>query len=74
MIKLKTSRLEKKVFPTIIAELGINHNGSLKRAIQIADAAIKAGANFIKHQTHVVEDEMADEAKKVIPGNSKKYL
>ena len=74
MIKIKNFKIGKKVFPTIIAELGINHNGSLERAIQIADAAIKAGANFIKHQTHVVEDEMADEAKKVIPGNSKKNI
>ena len=45
MIKIKNFKIGKKVFPTIIAELGINHNGSLKRAIQIADAAIKAGAN-----------------------------
>ena len=74
MIKIKNFKIGKRVSPTIIAELGINHNGSLKRAIQIADAAIKAGANFIKHQTHIVEDEMADEAKKVIPGNSKKNI
>ena len=26
---------------------------------------------MIKHQTHVVEDEMSEEAKKVIPGNAK---
>ena len=74
MIKIKKFKIGRNVEPTIIAELGINHNGSLKRAIQIADAAIKAGSNFIKHQTHIVEDEMADEAKKVIPGNSKKNI
>ena len=74
MIKIKKFKIGKTVAPTIIAELGINHNGSLKRAIQIADTAIKAGANFIKHQTHIVEDEMADVAKKVIPGNSKKNI
>ena len=34
------------------------------------DAAAKAGAEVIKHQTHIVEDEMADAAKKVIPGNA----
>ena len=34
------------------------------------DSAIKAGAEVIKHQTHIVEDEMSEEAKKVIPGNS----
>ena len=57
--------------PLIIAEVGINHNGSLDRAISIAESAIKAGAEVIKHQTHVVDDEMSASAKSVIPGNSK---
>ena len=39
-------------------------------AKQMVDAAAKAGAEVIKHQTHIVEDEMADAAKKVIPGNA----
>lgn len=56
--------------PVIIAELGINHNGSLDKAIYLADLAIKSGAKIIKHQTHVIEDEMATEAKKIIPGNA----
>ena len=55
--------------PVVIAELGINHNGSLERAIKIADAAIKSGAKIIKHQTHIAEDEMSLEAKKIKPGN-----
>ena len=57
--------------PLIISEIGINHNGSLDLAIHIADSAIKAGAEIIKHQTHVIEDEMSEEAKNVIPGNAK---
>lgn len=56
--------------PIVIAEIGINHEGSLDAAIELADAAINAGAEIIKHQTHVVEDEMSDEAKSVIPGNA----
>ena len=56
--------------PVVIAEIGINHEGSLDTAIAIADAAIDAGAEIVKHQTHVVEDEMSDEAKSVIPGNA----
>lgn len=56
--------------PLVIAEIGINHEGSLETAIQMADAAIDAGAEIIKHQTHIVEDEMSDEAKSVIPGNA----
>jgi N-acetylneuraminate synthase len=57
--------------PLIIAEIGINHNGSLDAAIEIADSAIKSGAQVIKHQTHIVDDEMSIEAKNVIPGNAK---
>jgi N-acetylneuraminate synthase len=56
--------------PVVIAEIGINHEGSLDTAIAMADAAIDAGAEIVKHQTHVVEDEMSDEAKQVIPGNA----
>ena len=51
-------------YPLIIAEIGINHNGSLDAAIAIAEAAIKSGAEVIKHQTHIIEDEMIDVAKK----------
>lgn len=56
--------------PLVIAEIGINHEGSLKTAFEMVDAAYKAGAEIIKHQTHIVEDEMSKEAKKVIPGNT----
>jgi N-acetylneuraminate synthase len=56
--------------PFVIAEIGINHEGSLETAIQMVDSAQKAGAEAIKHQTHIVEDEMSKEAKKVVPGNS----
>ena len=56
--------------PLVIAELGINHEGSLKTAKILVDAAVKAGAEIIKHQTHVCEDEMSEHAKQVIPGNA----
>lgn len=56
--------------PVVIAEIGINHGGSLDMAVHMADAAIDAGAEIVKHQTHVIEDEMSEEAKSVIPGNA----
>ena len=56
--------------PLVVAEIGINHNGSLKEAFKLVDAAKEAGLEVIKHQTHIVEDEMSSEAKKVFPGNS----
>ena len=36
--------------------------------------AIDSGADIIKHQTHIVEDEMIDEAKKVIPPNDPRSI
>jgi N-acetylneuraminate synthase len=56
--------------PVVIAEIGINHEGSLAAAIEMADAAIDAGAEIVKHQTHIIEDEMSQEARAVIPGNA----
>jgi N-acetylneuraminate synthase len=56
--------------PVVIAEIGINHEGSLVTAKQMVDAAIGAGAEIIKHQTHIVEDEMSAHARKTIPGNA----
>ncbi len=56
--------------PLVIAEIGINHEGSLKTALEMVDAAYAAGAEIIKHQTHIVADEMAGAARKTIPGNA----
>lgn len=56
--------------PLVIPEIGINHNGSLKVAKEMVLSASRAGARLIKHQTHVVEDEMSGAAKSVIPGNA----
>ena len=56
--------------PLVIAEIGINHEGSLAVAKAMVDAAHRAGVEVVKHQTHIVEDEMSGAAKKVIPGNA----
>lgn len=56
--------------PLVIAEIGINHEGSVTVAKEMVDAAHKAGAEVVKHQTHIVEDEMSEAAKEVIPGNA----
>ncbi|THF50577.1 N-acetylneuraminate synthase [Flavobacterium supellecticarium] len=56
--------------PLVIAEIGINHEGSLQTAKEMVDAAFRAGVEVVKHQTHIVADEMSGAAKKVIPGNA----
>lgn len=56
--------------PLVVPEIGINHNGSLELAKLMVDSAKRAGAKIIKHQTHIIEDEMSAAAKKVIPGNA----
>ena len=54
--------------PLVIAEIGINHEGSLQKAIQMVDDAHAAGCECVKFQSHVVEDEMIPND--VIPGNT----
>ena len=56
--------------PLVIAEIGINHEGSLSVAKQMVEAAKRSGVEVVKHQTHIVSDEMSGAAKKVIPGNA----
>jgi N-acetylneuraminate synthase len=56
--------------PVVVAEIGINHEGSLAVAQQMADAALDAGVRFIKHQTHIPDAEMSEEAKSIKPGNA----
>ena len=35
----------------IIAEAGVNHNGSIENAFRLIDAAAEAGVDYIKFQT-----------------------
>jgi len=56
--------------PFVIAEVGINHEGSLDKAINMVESASSVGCECVKFQCHVIEDEMTTEAQKVIPGNA----
>ena len=70
MIEIAGRKIGAEYPPVVIAEIGINHEGSLVVAKEMVDAAFRAGVEIVKHQTHIVEDEMSGAAKKVIPGNS----
>lgn len=52
----------KKVF--IIAEAGVNHNGSLELAKKLIDAACEAGADAVKFQTFKTENLVSKTAQK----------
>ena len=73
-IRIENRLIGKNQKPLIIPEMGINHSGSLEIAFKIVDAAKRAGAEIIKHQTHIPEDEMSLEAKKIKPANSNRNI
>lgn len=56
--------------PLVIAEIGINHGGDLDVAKDMVRRAAASGCECIKHQTHIVEDEMTEEAKAIFPPNA----
>jgi len=58
--------------PLVIAEIGINHEGDIKKAIQMVDDAYSAGCECVKFQCHVIADEMIPN--KVIPGNASESI
>lgn len=67
-IKIGPRTIGKNTKPFVIAEVGINHEGSFEKAKKMVYDAYKAGAECVKFQCHVIEDEMIPN--KVIPGNS----
>lgn len=74
VLKIGDRKISFDETPLVIAELGINHGGDLTEAFKIVDSAKRAGVEMIKHQTHVVDDEMSPSAKNIVPGNSKKNI
>ena len=50
----------------IIAEIGVNHNGSVDNAIKLIKAAKKCGANTVKFQTFFADQMVKKNTKKVI--------
>lgn len=56
--------------PLVIAEIGINHGGDLSVAKEMVRLAAASGCEMVKHQTHILEDEMTDEAKSIFPPNA----
>lgn len=71
--KIKSKLIGNKQPVFIIAEVGINHNGSYQIAKKLVDVAKQAGADCVKFQTHITEKEMIKT--NITPGKiSKKTL
>ena len=68
--KIGTRSVGPDFAPLVVAEIGINHNGDLNEAKLLVDSAAAAGAEIIKHQTHIPDAEMSQEARHVKPGNA----
>ena len=65
--------------PIIIAEAGVNHNGSLRIAKKLIDVAKKAKADYVKFQTFEAnklvtkQAKLADYQKKNLKQNKSQY-
>ena len=60
--------------PFVIAEIGINHEGSYRKALQMVHDAYASGAECVKFQCHIIDDEMTSAALDTIPSNSDKSI
>ena len=48
----------------IIAEAGVNHNGSISRAKELIEVAVESGADYVKFQTFKAERLVTKKASK----------
>jgi N-acetylneuraminate synthase len=69
-MKIAGREISNSAPPLVIAEVGINHGGELSVAKEMVRLAAQAGCEMIKHQTHIIEDEMTEEAKSIFPPNA----
>jgi len=58
--------------PLVIAEIGINHEGDFEKAKKMVKDAHENGAECVKFQCHIIEDEMIEND--VIPPNAKESI
>ena len=62
MIKIGNYKIKNFNKPFIVAEVGINHNGSLKTALKMIDIAKRSGCHAVKFQTFKAEEIVQDKS------------
>ena len=74
-IKILNKIISHKNSPFLIAEAGINHTGSLRRALKMIDIAKNAGVDAIKFQTYSSDDLISNiNTKYKYKSNGKIYI
>ena len=58
--------------PLVVAEIGINHEGELAKALRMVEDAARIGCECVKFQCHVLEDEMVPND--VVPANASESI
>jgi len=67
-IKIGSREIGREHPPFVIPEIGINHNGEFEKARRMVKDASESGAECVKFQYHVIEDEMIKND--VVPANA----
>lgn len=71
-IQIGNRKIGKQYKPFVIPEIGINHEGNFDKAKKMVYDAYKSGAECVKFQCHIIEDEMIKND--VVPGNAKESI
>ena len=71
-IKIEERYIGQAYEPFVIAEIGINHNGEFEKAKKMINDAHSSGAECVKFQCHIIDDEMIKND--VIPGNTSEQI
>ena len=72
IFKINGRKIGQHYPPFVIPEIGINHEGSFTKAKKMIKDAHTAGAECVKFQCHIIEDEMIPN--EVIPANAKESI
>lgn len=70
--KIGERRIGKEYSPFVVAEIGINHEGSYEKAVRMIDDAYAVGCECVKFQSHIIEDEMIPND--IIPDNARESI